>query len=806
MNFLLTALLTYFLTIPGIYLVKRARLASSITETVSSGFFFGLGLSVIFLLTLSRFLPSVVALYFLVATCALSLFFLCREFSKERLTCLAPSLGRIDLIVVAGALAFMLISTFGDLSTTVDDDFFIHGPIVKRISMGDIPPHMPFFPDTYLRGHVGRNIFTGSIAGLLNLRPELAIIYVTLAVCPLYVLVFHALASRLAGGRRMQTCFCFLGLLFLVSGAIGTSEIRAGAITYIWNNNQIAFGHLAFFGWLACRAAASYAQSAAGGLAAFVKTHKLLLLICVLGYASMYFIYLSNFLMFSLFLVCMPFLSLLSGSTSGKISNLTRTSVLVGLTVACGLVLIAVSSTFFMERVLITLKLQNPSEPFGFMQQAHFTFPKHRLFTITDPDDNDVPFFRGSSLRLQGLSFYVGIVGLLAGFISKSPGIFAAALFGCIPMIWLLTVDMGEYRADTLRLLLTAHIGFGASAGLVLGLSVEQIFGLIDKCISGGALLQVRLLKASTLLLSVLLLAYMAKGNLDKFIAYKHHRIANNVRQFIAVHERNPETWLRRFCIRKIDNEAFEELQNLVHKPSERVLIKAVNDPKYRSYLGLMVNAATISGAGVAGVCQFYNSRGMGAPLLPSDYRSSLFWLYPTRDVLDQLAADWIVVDPRLLEPKTLKSVMSISGISLQRTLEDGDGNKRLILRYNREKENSSAAAGVKSISLAETVVNTSAQRLIRVPAEISLRRPDDEIDLQLLVLDERGRQANIMDMPLLPVEKDKSRPNTYQICFSMIQPGNWNVYIIDSKTKNRLHDIPLRVNVDNSVPLGIGE
>lgn len=804
MTFLVAAILTCFLTVPGMYLIRRARLATSITETISTGFFFGLGLLVVFVLCLGRFLPSSVVLTVLVTGCGLCFIFLLNELKKERLPLFSFPVNWIQLSIVFLTLLFMLVCSFGDLSTTVDDDFFIHGPIIKRIAMGDIPPHMPFFPDTYLRGHVGRNIFTGSIASLLDLRPELAIMYVTLAICPFYVLVFHALAQRLAGGKPIETCFCFIGLLFLVSGAIGTSEIRAGSITYIWNNNEIAYSHLVFVGWLTHRAASRFIQSGAESLFDFLRSNKLLLAICVLAYVSMYYIYLSNFLMFSLFLVCLPFLTLLTETPSSRVQQVMKSVMIVGSVVACGLVLVALTSPFFMERILITLKLQNPSEPFGFMQQARFTFPKPHLFTITDPGDNDISFFRGSSLRSQGLSFYLGLLGLLVGFFSKRPAIVSAALFGCIPMIWLLTVDMGEYRADTLRLLLTAHIGFGASAGLVLGITVTKLFEWMDARDEGSR--QANLFKTGIMLSAALMLAFMSKGNLDKFIAYKHHRIAQNVRHFAAVHRRNPENWLRRFCLRRIDNEAFEELQNLVRRPSERVLLRIVNDPDLHSSLGPMVNAATISGAGVVGVCQMHSPRGMGAPLLPSDYRSTLFFRYPTRALLDQLSADWIILDPKLVERKALESIFQIPGVSQKRIIEDGLGNKRILLHYLQKSYSKPAASGVNSVSLIETSINTAPQALVSVVVKIDPKSENDSLALALLILDEAGHQANIMDMPFVPVEKVDRNAGLYRIYFSMIQSGKWKLFLVDPRTNRKLCSEPLHVNVDNSVPTFIGD
>ena len=159
------------------------------------------------------------------------------------------------MLVVGFALLFMLVLAFGDLTSWIDDDVFIHMPIVKRISMGDIPPHMPYFPDSYLRGQ-SVEIFLLELSRFLDLRPEIAIIYVTLAICPAYILMFHALAWRLSSGSRIATAFCFFGMLFLVSFSIGPYNIRAGSITYAFNNHAFAWSYPVFIGWLLQRSLA----------------------------------------------------------------------------------------------------------------------------------------------------------------------------------------------------------------------------------------------------------------------------------------------------------------------------------------------------------------------------------------------------------------------------------------------------------------------------------------------------------------------------------------------------------------------
>src|SRR5262249_5753159 len=280
---------------------------------------------------------------------------------------------------------------FGDLTNILDDDMFVHLPIIKRVAMGDVPPHVPYFPDSFLRGHFGRDLFTGTVARLCYLRPELGIVYVTLACCPAYILVFYALANRLGQGRRWPTCFCFVGLLFLVSSAIGPYTIRAGSITYVFNNNAFAFGYAAFFAWLLERTITAIGEVKETQSNIFVANWPIISL-CGIAHAASYFVYLSNFLMFSLFLAALPALLALFAVREWR-ARLFEAVLGVALGVSVAVILLLLVSPNFWERLMITLHIAVPTEPLGFIQQAQFSFPKAHPFAITSPSGDDVAFF-----------------------------------------------------------------------------------------------------------------------------------------------------------------------------------------------------------------------------------------------------------------------------------------------------------------------------------------------------------------------------------------------------------------------------
>src|SRR5882757_8108143 len=101
MRFAATVFACYFISIPGIYLLVRARLGASIIEVVSAGFFFGVGLSVVFYLALARFFPI---LWLDGLTCILAiaaLVWLIAEQRRRPLPLWTGSNDRLQIIVVA---------------------------------------------------------------------------------------------------------------------------------------------------------------------------------------------------------------------------------------------------------------------------------------------------------------------------------------------------------------------------------------------------------------------------------------------------------------------------------------------------------------------------------------------------------------------------------------------------------------------------------------------------------------------------------------------------------------------------------
>lgn len=796
MLFLLTFILVFFVTVPGMYLIARCRLASSILEIVSTGFFFGFSLVVLTYISLSRVMSFHATDALVVASSAVCLVLLVLELAKQKLPWWLLPVGRVQPVLVLVPMIFMALLAFGDLSWHIDDDLFIHFPNIKRIAMGDIPPHVPYFPQSYLRGHTARVMFVGTLARFLDLRPELAVIYVTLSVVPFYILVFHTLSWRLARENRILTAYCFFGLLFLVSFAIGATAVRAGAITYVWNNNIFCYSHAVFIAWLIERTINAFARAPDAKFIDVLNANKFLIALCILAYTGLYFVYISNFLAFSLYLAALPFL-LAIFSADRKVQTFVQTVVLICL-IAIGTVLLhLIASPFLLERIMISLHMYQPAEPMGFIQQATLTFPKEHLFAICDPSGVDIPFLTRKSLQTQGLSFYLGLSALLIGFLIRRPTIAATALFGWVTMLWLLLVDMGSYRAETLRLMLIAHMAFGACTGLLIGCLVQFIFDNVDRKWTDG--MSKTTVKIAVAAISAALCIWMAWGNVDKFMWFRHWDVAANVRKMKRIHLKDPENWNQFLNLRRIDFETFQMLQTLVHDPKETLLLKLAPDPAFKgdghpiNRLALMINAACMTGAGIVGVCQEHAPPHMSVDIFLYDYRASLFWQRPSVDLLQQLAPDWIVVDPKLISSQTFGSVLSMPGISKVMELSDNSGQRRLILQYTGPHFKA-VPAGIDQVELEALHADSVPFGLVTIPATIKGDPPPDKVKIALMVIGEDGQTANTMDAPIVGVSRIGR--NRFNLFFSMVQPGRWSVFFVDSASGKKLNEKPVVVEV----------
>lgn len=786
MTFLMSLALSFFITVPGIYLLARAKLATSIFELVSTGFFFGFSMLPLVLLGLSKVLPISLIDFLWFAASAVCLNFVIKEVRQQKLPVWMTPFDRIQATIVCLALVLLTLFVVRELSVEIDDDFFIHLPNIKRISIGDIPPHMPYFPDTALRGNIGRDLFIGTVGRYLQLAPVLSVIYVSLAICPFYVLVFHALASRLCLGRRVPTCFCFLGLLFFVSGAIGDYSIRAGCMTYVFNNNLLAWPHFVFIVWLIERAFNAFGKSADFGLLSLLKNNVCTISVCIVAYAGLYFVYISNFLMITLFLGVIPVLAAWAAEKH-NLKRMLETSTILAAIISGTFCLHLFVSPLLLERVLISLNVSECNEPMGFVQQAHLRFPKEHLFRICcGYAGTEYPFFSIESMKQQGLPFYAGLLGLFFGLATRQSRLAGLSLFGWLTYIWMLTVDMGEFRAETLRLVVVSHIAFGGACGMLIGYAVEW---LLEKASEKAPPLR-RLITCLVLFLSGFGCLILGFGNIEKVINRRVWRLSTYAKKICTLQLRQAPDWT---YLSPVDSAIFQLMESTyIESFKERLLLRLPCDP-YRQ----RITSAALTGAGLLGFTWEHGTPRMSPELYSYDYRSSLFWLCPSLEILNQLNPDWILVDPSTVDKNVLQDILEFPGIHLVLDIKDNLSQRRILLRYRKSPAPRDNGLNVQRLTFQANAINTSPGKLVQVPVRLDVDAQASRIKLALVVSDSRGRRINVKDEPIVGVAKEGQ--NDYVLSFSMIQSGRWYIGLVNSQTGRTVNSKSLIVDVESS-------
>lgn len=490
--------------------------------------------------------------------------------------------------------------------------------------------------------------------------------------------------------------------------------------------------------------------------------------------------------MVTIFLVASPILVVLS-CKKHKVSRMLKSACILSL-VAFGTFLIhMLVSPLFLERILISLNLSGSSEPIEFTQQAHLSFPKKFLFHICCGfEGKEYPFLNPSSLKQQGLSFYMGLCGLFAGLAIGRSRLAGLSLFGWLTYVWMLTVDMGEFRAETLRLLAVSHIALGGCAGLMIGLLADHIIKQIQENTEIKSKLQ-QMLKCAVLLAAAGFCLVLGWGNIKKFSEKQPWRISTSIKKLDTIQRRHAPDWS---YLSKVDFDMFQLMTRCyIHSFKERLLIRLPEDP-YRE----RITSAALTGAGLIGLTWERGVPRMCPEMFLYDYRSSLFFQRPSADLLNQLAPDWILIDPSITNKEVLAGILNLPGVSLAVDLKDYLGERRLLLRCKQPIESQEQPIKIKSLTLLEKKIETVPFGLAKVHARIDGNPPVERVKLALIISDANRQRVNLKDTPIVGVSKDGA--SSYTLYFSMLQKGRWTLDFAAPESNRSLNEVPLLAEV----------
>lgn len=138
--------------------------------------------------------------------------------------------GRIFALAL---MAFIYLYTTISQNVWVDDDYWIHTPLMGLLKAGRLPPTHPFFADITMNGHYGRDLL---IAGLSSLTGGNILQTQTLLTTTVSVLAGYLMLATLLRSTGSQPA-ALLGVTMVTFGInVGS---RVGAIDTFQNNNAI---------------------------------------------------------------------------------------------------------------------------------------------------------------------------------------------------------------------------------------------------------------------------------------------------------------------------------------------------------------------------------------------------------------------------------------------------------------------------------------------------------------------------------------------------------------------------------------
>lgn len=150
-------------------------------------------------------------------------------------------LSRATQLYLGLGLAFVYAYSTLVQNISLDDDYWVHAPLMGLMKYETLPPVNPFFRDVQLNGHYGRDLLIASLSSLSGvnvLRTQLMLG----TACA--VLTFALLFSVILRSTRSQAAAVLATTLVTFGVDVGT---RPGSIDTLQNNNPIVYVLLALF-------------------------------------------------------------------------------------------------------------------------------------------------------------------------------------------------------------------------------------------------------------------------------------------------------------------------------------------------------------------------------------------------------------------------------------------------------------------------------------------------------------------------------------------------------------------------------
>ncbi|HYB70583.1 MAG TPA: hypothetical protein VEH80_07935, partial [Candidatus Bathyarchaeia archaeon] len=534
-----------------------------------------------------------------------------------------PRLGRLEAaVVITLALTAFFRALFWQMEYS-DDDFFPHAPLMALYLRDVFPPRNPFYPDQPYLGHYGRDLTISALSVLWGDR-FFAVQYVVTAANHLMTVLLAYFASRRFLRSRRQAllvvALVFLGL---------NPYLRRSLLDVFANNNTFVY----LFLFLNCYLFLAALRLPRPGVA----------IVSALSLATYSIVYTTHH---GVLIVAFPLLVLAVLIRSRRLRALrlaTAAAILIGslaISFVHGGTLTDVGHRYLSGSARPSSISAGPELV---TQQVNPSFPKGRL-GFTAFDGTPYSLFSIRFVQDTGLAVIVLPLALPLLLIARRYWAALLALIGAAAIVIPATVDFGAYENDTYRFLFLGGLGSAAALGSVVGMALDRLAS--SPRFWAGA-------RAATAVLLVVLCwgTVAGTGWALSDVARRPDRYFLRAADWACngIHQADCDP---------ADARAAEALRPLVAR-DQRVFTNAYREGDL-DFIGLTV-ISSLSRAYLTGL----GTVAPGDPGVkigdqykrPASPRALAFWTTGAPDVLDELKADWRLVNPSRLSEAARKAL-----------------------------------------------------------------------------------------------------------------------------------------------------
>ncbi|MFH1453388.1 MAG: hypothetical protein ABIH00_05345 [Armatimonadota bacterium] len=565
-------------------------------------------------------------------------------------------------IMVATIIAYTLIFLF----LVIDDDYFIHFPLVSLIAKGNSLTN-PLFPDLVMKGHYGRNLIVSGFKILANLHPFMTLyILIPLFQVSTYFLILFTSARLLKNTTEalFVTAFAF----FAINSGFSDAIIRAGLFELIHNNNPFVYNFLFLSAYFFFRAV-------------FEKS-RLLNILSAVVLAGLALVYETHYIIISLTILLFPFLAFLSEKKINK-EYFKKVFVIFILSVIICLFqggpLTDMARSKFVKAPARAEQVDGSKELYqGVHQEIKVSFPKKPFGMITNYAGKDISLFGKEFLCDQNFSTYLfPMCMLFLIFTGNIYGMFWG-FFGLFAIFFPVAFDFGLFNSESLRFICAAGLGFAITLGICCGKVLNFIrFKMRNE-----------VLKIAAVILFLIFLGFNFASSADKIVYILGRAVLMpqdfqvNINEKIISYSKNKN-------FTGLDIKVSEKLNKLVKKGDRFISnIPAENNSESTiSMANLIITSITGCANTGSGLKLSKDNWRMMDVTVATGFRGRAFWNTLDPEILEDMKVKWIYLFRNNIDDDLYNKLKSNDSYKLVYSFEDNGDLRQIYEVIHKDKD-----------------------------------------------------------------------------------------------------------------------